>query len=187
MVDDDDSPISKKLIKICEDLYRNNGYKPLLFILRERIILLPYHYSHLRNLSSNEEYAILCDDNMMLRLFRYTHLHPEKPEYHNIGYDGKEPDKGYIYNGKAFEERPINDILHGVCVERLKDIKELHEETELLFTDEFNEEFKDKIKKINKTLKNKRASEKMFAPIKKLLYDRSDLFVISFLRTQIEY
>ena len=183
MVDDDDSPVSKKLVKMVNDLYRSNGYKPMVVIFREKIIVLPYHYSHLNALSSDEEYAIMCDDNMMLRMFRYTHLHPEKPVYHNIGYDDEDSDKGYIFNGKKFEERPINDMLHDVCVKRLKDIKELHEEIEEFFTDEFNKTVRKKIKQMDKALKNKRASEKMFAPIKKLLCERCELFVISFLRS----
>ena len=166
----------------------NNNNNTNIFVNNNIQLPIPVHFSHLDELTTDDEISIFSSkENPMIMYFIYTHLNPDKPKFHNIGYIDKHSGTGYICNGKKFVQQSISHILRTVFENRLKDLEQLHNELQGYFSKKVNDCIREKLQNMNELLwgnpKNPKQSEKnlqnlkkMNANLKNLLYVHRDLF-----------
>ena len=148
-----------------------------------------YDYPHSHFLSLEEELTIFKNPDLPIyTYFKYTHLHPDKPKCHNIGYVDKESDMGYIVENNKAVEKPINYILEEVCNKRFKELKSMYVLCSDLLSDDCKKRINQKFEFFDKILDGKEIKETseildhppkafMFTYLKKFLYTNRFLFL----------
>lgn len=106
--------------------------------------LLSFYDPVAKSISLPNKIAIFstAGGDLLPAIIHKTHLNPETPEFHNIGYTNLHSGYGIIYDGEKWCTKKISSILRSLFMSRKEDLMEMYHELKDLVSEKDNEDIK---------------------------------------------